>query len=112
MAIVFYGTKRSNIGVDEFLIKCPRCNTHQWADVMVYSVYCHIYWIPFAPVTKEVFIVCNNCELRRDREPFDSTLVGNFEEIRTKFRHPFFTYTGVVIVVLIMALAIAASISK
>ena len=38
-----YGIKNSIIGVDEYLVKCPSCESASWADVMVISLYYHFY---------------------------------------------------------------------
>lgn len=33
MGIIWYGTKKVNIGIGEFFIKCPACEADEFADV-------------------------------------------------------------------------------
>lgn len=79
---------------------------------MVYSVYNHIYWIPIVPTGKEAFVVCHKCGLKRDKEYFDATLVNNYEEIKSKFRHPFYTYIGISLFILLILTVIIHYITK
>ena len=65
LGLIIYGTKEHPIGMDEFLVKCPACETHQWADVMVVGHYFHFYYLPFFPTGKEANVVCSNCGLKR-----------------------------------------------
>ena len=89
-----YGIERTPIDVDEYLVKCPSCETHQWADVMVYSVYSHFYYIPLLPNDKDAMVICKKCGLKRTGVPFDSKLINNYQEIKHKYRHRWFTYIG------------------
>ena len=99
MLRIKYGTVAVPIGVDEFLVRCPCCETHTPTDVMISSRYCHFYWVPFAPTGKEATLICTKCGLKRAEIPFDAGLISNFEEIRSKFKHPLYTYAGLGMVV-------------
>ena len=94
MGFIIYGRKTVNIGYDEFLVKCPACESSNWADIMVVSSYYHMYWIPIFPYEKEANIICRKCGLKRYEVPFTSKLISNFEEVKGKFRHPWYTYLG------------------
>lgn len=94
MGLIIYGSKKVPIGYDEFLVKCPTCETSSWAEIMVVSSYFHMYWLPIFPYEKEANIVCKKCGVRRYGRPFDSKLISNFEEVRREFRHPWFSYIG------------------
>ena len=96
--LVFYGTKTVPIGIDEIIMRCPVCDVHTPTDLMVYSKYFHIYFLPMSPYSKEAYIVCNRCGAKRSGLPFDRDLFSNYDEIKSKFKHPFYTYAGVVIV--------------
>ncbi len=98
MAFIYYGTKKAFIGIDEVMIKCPACEAHNFADVMVNSIYYHIYFIPIFPIGKEVNIVCQKCGLRRYDLPLSESIFGNINELNRKFRHPWYTYLFVLIV--------------
>jgi hypothetical protein len=109
MGAFIYGTHTVATGVEEFLIKCPSCEAHSPADVMVFSRYYHIYWVPIAPIGKEANVFCHKCGSKRIGLPFDSWLVSNYDEIKSGFKHPFFTYIGVgIISLVILAFIISA----
>lgn len=110
MGIIIYGNKQTPIGFDEFLVKCPCCETHSWADVMVLSNYYHMYWIPMFPFDKNANIICKECGLKRYGRSFDSNLISNYREVKSNFRHPWFTYLGVGILSLLFLAVIVAAI--
>jgi hypothetical protein len=99
--IKVYGVREHAIGYDEFFVKCPACEAHNWADVMVISKYYHFYFIPMWPINKEANVICKRCGLKRYGISFNSVLISNFEEKRSHFRHPWFTYFGLIIISLI-----------
>ena len=111
MGIVFYGTKVVPVGVDESFIRCPACESHQHADVMIESHYFHIYWIPIMPFDKTALIICQNCGLKRTRMEINERWFSNYREIKSKFRHPWYAYAGVAFFTLIFAGIIIASIT-
>lgn len=96
--LVFYGTKTVPIGTDEITMRCPSCEAHASADLMVSSKYFHIYFLPMSPYSKEAYVVCHKCGLKRAGLPFDRDLFSSYYEIKSKFRHPFYTYAGVAII--------------
>lgn len=110
MAFFYYGVKKANIGMDEFLVKCPSCEADQFADVMITSNYYHIYLVPIFPFEKEANIVCQKCGLRRYDVPFNKRTFKNYGEIKHKFRHPWYTwfFTGLMATVILVAIIIAA----
>ena len=108
MGIVIYGVKQVPIGLDEAFIKCPSCEVHNWADIMVISTYAHFYWIPFFPIDKEVNVVCKTCGLKRYGMTLNENLVNN-SEIKNKFRHPWFTYSGLAFLIFIFTAILIGS---
>ena len=110
MGLVFFGEKETPIGVDEFLVKCPSCETESLADVMVVSHYFHFYYLPFFPIEKDANVFCKTCGLKKYGISFNQNLISNYNEVKRKYRHPLFTYIGLIIVVLIILLIIAGSI--
>lgn len=65
-------------------------------------MYYHVYFIPIFPYDKNVNIICGNCGLKRYGLSFDQNLFSHYEEIKRKYRHPFYTYTGAAILILIL----------
>lgn len=93
--IFIYGSKTVPIGTDEITMRCPSCEVHTPTDLMVSSRYYHIYFLPISPFSKEAYVVCGECGLSRSGLPFDRDLFSNYFEIRSKFRHPLYTYAGI-----------------
>ena len=110
MGIIIYGNQETPIGVEEFLIRCPSCEAHHCADVMVSSNYYHIYWIPIFPFEKNANIICKKCGLKRYGMSFSPSLISNFAEVKGIFKHPWFTYLGAGIFSFLVIVAIIASI--
>src|SRR5437763_2644399 len=99
--IKVYGYKEIPIGVAEFLIRCPSCETHSWADVMVLSKYFHFYFVPMWPIAKEANVICKKCGLKRYGIIFGPRLIDNFQEVKSSFKHPWFSYIGLAFLTLI-----------
>jgi hypothetical protein len=110
MAIIIYGVKQIAIGLGEFLIKCPACETHSWADIMVTCKYFHLFWIPFFPIEKEAHVICKTCGLKRYKMRFDQKLISNYSEIKDQFKQPWFTYIGLIFVIVLLTFAILSSV--
>ena len=72
-------------------MKCPSCETDNWADVMVMSNYCHFMFIPLLPLDKDAVVICKKCGLKRMGLPFSEKFFPNFLEIKRLYRHPWFT---------------------
>jgi hypothetical protein len=94
MAHVIYGFKEKIIGIHEALLRCPCCESHQQADMIIIGHYCHIYWVPFCPTDKTATTFCTKCGLKRADLSFDQNLLSDYEEIKNKFRHPWYFYIG------------------
>ena len=105
-----YGITSSPIDIGEYLIKCPSCDSDQWADVMIVSNYAYFFVIPVFPVGKEANTVCKKCGLKRYGSSFDAKLISEYEQIKKHYRHPWFTYIGVSIIVLPLLVWIIATI--
>lgn len=106
MALLIHGTRETFINLDEFLIKCPSCETDSWADVMVMSEYYHFYYVPIFPFDKNVNVVCKKCGLKRYGIGFDKKLIKNLEEVKHQYKHPWFTYIGVSIALFLVTMLI------
>lgn len=108
-ARILFGVSEVPIGIDEVLVKCPCCEGYNLADIMVISKYFHFLWIPFFPIEKDLNVICKTCGLRRYGLNFDSNMISNYNEIKSKFKHPWFTYLGATIFILIFVSIIFVS---
>jgi hypothetical protein len=106
MGLIFYGVKKANIGFDEFLVKCPSCEADNFADVMVTSNYYHIYFVPIFPIEKEVSCICQKCGLKRYDVPFNKRTFKNYTEVKSKFRHPWYSWFFTLIIGTIILISI------
>ena len=107
--LVIYGSKKVNICLDEFMMYCPACEIDTYEDVLVTSTYYHIFFIPVFPFEKEMNCICHKCGLKRYNVPFAKEKIKNVVEIRKKFKHPLFTYTLSLIMVILTIIAIIVS---
>ena len=105
-----YGITKSPIDIGEFIVYCPSCESDQWADIMILSNYAYFFVIPIFPVGKEANVFCKNCNLKRYGSGFDSKLINNYEEIKRQFKHPWFTYIGIAILLLPVIIGVIFSI--
>jgi hypothetical protein len=109
MGLIIYGSEEMPIEVGEFLIFCPSCESHQWADIMVLSLYYHIYLIPIIPFDKNVNTICQNCELKSYGRNFDSKLISNYTEVQRNVRHPWYACTGIGFLLIIIIISVIVS---
>lgn len=109
MGLIWFGVKKANIGIDEFTVRCPACEADNYADIMIASNYFHIYFVPIFPFEKEANIICQKCGLKRYEVPFNSKTFKNYYEIKSKFKHPWYTYFFVALFSIIILITILVS---
>lgn len=106
MGIIIFGTSKSIIGMNEHFRYCPSCEANSMADIMVSSIYYHFYFLPIFPITKEADIISQKCGLRSYGISFNAKTINNYEEIKSKFRHPWYMYFFVTFIFLLIILVI------
>ena len=79
-----YGLKSVITGVDEYLVKCPSCESYSWADVMVMTDYYYFSFVPMFPTDKQAVVFCKKCGLKRYGMSLDEKLISNFEEVKLR----------------------------
>jgi hypothetical protein len=97
MGIIFYGWRSVATGTEEILVNCPSCEGATTTDILVYSKYFHIFWIPIFPFEKTAMTICSDCGLKKQGISLDSKSILNSKEIKSNFRHPYWTYIGITI---------------
>lgn len=112
MPLIFYGTKQIPVHLSEEMVKCPACETDQWADILYYSEYFHIYWLPVFPVDKKKTLVCNNCGLQRHGLEPSEKLLPNYSLMKKNFRHPWYTWSVILFIIMIIVYAILSATIK
>jgi hypothetical protein len=106
-----YGTATSPINIGEYIIKCPSCESSQWADVMVMSHYYFFFFIPIFPTAKDANVFCKKCGLKRYGMSFDAKLISEYEQVKKEYRHPWYTYFGAGLAALIILISIIFSLA-
>jgi hypothetical protein len=112
MGFIIYGQSKAAIGVDEVMVKCPSCEKDSLADLMVESLYFHIFWIPILPFSKDANLICQECGLKRFGVPFNLKVFSSNQEIKQKFRHPLRTYFGIIVIGALVLTGIVMSVIK
>lgn len=106
--LIIHGTKNMFITTDEFLIRCPACEKHSWADVAVRCSYFHFYYVPLFPTGKEADVICQECGMKRYGIPLGEYLLSNYKEVKKRFKTPWFAYTGLLIILFIILTSVIA----
>lgn len=106
---LFFGTREIPVGMDEYQVRCPSCEGYSPADIMIVSKYFDFFWLPLFPIDKDANVICKTCGLKRFGMNFDSGLIPNYSNVKRNFRHPWFTYIGGVLLILILVIAIFAA---
>lgn len=112
MAFYIKGQGKANLGFGEEFMHCPYCGTDSYTDVHVYSTYYHFYWVPISPMTKEMNTVCQHCGGKRFGLIFKKELFKEQANVSRKYRHKWYTYTGMIILGLIVFLVLLSSIAR
>lgn len=105
-----YGTKRVLIGTyDPYPFQCPNCKELDTIEFLIYGDYFHYWYVPIFPEEKDGFASCSNCNFTINSVKFNRNTKEIFQQIRKKYRYPFYTYIGIAliltpIIILILAL--------
>lgn len=104
MLPVIYGVSKAYIGIGEVFEKCPACESHTFHEAFFTSNYYHFFFMPIFPFEKEVTLTCTKCKLRRKDVPLTKKSISNYSEINKEYKHPLYTYTFIIILLVIIAL--------
>lgn len=90
-----YGTKKILIGAyNPHPFQCPECKKSDTVDIAIYCDYYHFWYIPIFPYEKDGTAKCSNCDLKINSVKFNKHTKELFQQIKKKFRYPFYTYVG------------------
>ena len=59
--MIFYGSKASNLGVQQLNAHCDTCNMKTRQNTATFGKYAHVYWIPLFPIGKKSVSECQTC---------------------------------------------------
>jgi hypothetical protein len=104
---IVYGKKKFFIRIFEPLFyKCPYCDSENSTEVFIYSRYFHIFWIPVFPIRKVAVAKCTECDTLRPEERFGPKLTEHLKEELKNIKHPFYSWTLLILLCLLILLII------
>lgn len=85
---------------------CPYCKTENNMWIQGYQKYVHIFWIPFFPVGKKVYMVCGHCKgAFEKREIQDPKLIQSFLDGKNnQTKTPWYHFTGLILLSILIVL--------
>lgn len=93
-----YGTKTFLLGLhDPYPFQCPNCRKIGTVEFAITGEYFHFWYIPCYAVEKDGIATCSECEFRINSIKYNQKTADEFNQIKGKFRFPFYTYTGITI---------------
>lgn len=106
-----YGKKQTPIGLYEFdSYQCPQCENLNTTYAIIYSMYFHVFWIPFFPDEKQAIVKCSECGLTRGEEKFGPKLLEQSKGLTKIYRHPWWTWSiTLLLITTILAIIIHAT---
>ena len=105
--LFIYGTRTKMIGTsDVFFYKCPYCEETSTTSVAFFSKYYHFFFIPVLPLSKEAYASYSHCGAGRNDSKFGPELVKQVKVIESQFKPPFYLYTWLILLGLLIFLII------
>ena len=99
---ITYGTNAKQLAKEPETGKCPNCGSQNSIDMYVFQKYGHVFWIPFAPMTKTGVSECTSCKQKLELFQMPDLLKTKYEEIKAKTKAPVWTFSGLVLLGLLI----------
>jgi hypothetical protein len=106
-----YGTKAKQLAKEPISGKCPHCSSQNSIDMYVFQKYGHLYWIPFAPMTKTGVSECTHCKQKLELFQMPDQLKAKYEDIKARTKTPLWTFSGLLLLGVVIVLSILAAIN-
>lgn len=106
--MIFFGTNSSKIKTGKLsYVKCPHCENEVAMNYTVMGKYSHLYWIPFFPTGKEIYLQCNQCGTTYNLKDLDQRTKDQFQQEIEKYpaKTPVFHFSAAIILALIAGFA-------
>lgn len=97
--MVFFGTKAKTLITEaQNETPCGTCGERQshWIGLQKYF---HIYWIPFFPLKKLVYLNCGHCKGLSEEKDLNPLLAAQAQSFKKRLKTPFWTWTGLGLVI-------------
>lgn len=106
--MIFFGTNSSTIKTGKLsYVKCPHCENEVTMNYTVLGKYAHLYWIPFFPTGKEIFLQCNQCGTTYNLKDLDQKTKDRFRQELDKYpaKTPITHFSAAIILTIIAGFA-------
>lgn len=105
--LIRFGKYQRLLGIHEpFEFQCPNCKEIGSISYAFQAEYFHIWYIPVFPIEKDGFARCSHCTYKIDSLKFNRATRDDFKEMSRQFRYPLYMYTGLIIIIAPILLAI------
>ncbi|MEO7309166.1 MAG: hypothetical protein ABIX01_02120 [Chitinophagaceae bacterium] len=104
--MIFYGTKRKQIGKEFITEKCPNCGAQTSIDMHVFQKYAHVYWLPFFPINKTGVSQCASCKQILEVKQMPPSIKAFYDELKAKSKTPIWTFSGLALLAVIIVIAV------
>jgi hypothetical protein len=104
--MVVYGSKAKLLAKETQVDKCTHCGELNSVEIQVFQKYAHVFWIPFFPTGKTGGSQCAHCKQVLTVKQMPDSLRQSYEVLKKNTRTPIWTFAGLTIVVVLIALAI------
>lgn len=106
-----YGTKAKELVKEPITTKCPGCGSQNSINMYVFQKYGTLFRIPFAPMAKTGVSECTKCLQKLELFQMPDQLKTKYEEIKAKTKAPVWTFSGLIILGLLIAGGIIGAIN-
>ncbi|QHI35922.1 hypothetical protein IMCC3317_12700 [Kordia antarctica] len=103
--MIIYGTNSKNLGSRKLQgVKCPNCEATE-IHAQAVSSYVTVFWIPIFPYRKKYSTVCKNCTQVLKKKEMPQSLKDKLAMEKGHFKTPFYLFSGLIILALLITLA-------
>lgn len=100
--MIVFGLSSAQVAKESITEKCPKCGSTHCVTLYLYKKYLQVFWIPVCPVEKEIIGKCNNCKQIIKPSEMPSYFKVPYETLKLKGRTPFWLYSGIGLIVLVL----------
>lgn len=105
--MIIYGYRSRQLSREVLAEKCPQCGASHSNQLFVFQKYAHVFWIPFFPLGKYVAGHCGECDVVLNQKNMPQGWKPILEEIKSNAKTPLWTFSGLAIIAVIIAVSFA-----
>ncbi len=110
LIMIVYGFKSVHLNTKQIINKvCPNCNSKGTLFLSVFRKHAQVFWIPLFPVWKTGLGQCSNCKHEFRIKELPENIKIEYENLKADSKGPLWQFTGLGLIVCIVAWASYAS---